>query len=142
MGSILEAAIAFTGTSIVGGITWDVIKGNGLNLLKSFEQKFLNSSFFVDKKQCEDFFKTIATNESNSEKRPFNDIRTVFEESTDKDYSDDFQKMFIDWISENQDVIRDLNRNNYNHTATININAKQIATHNGVINIIGNQINN
>lgn len=142
MGSILEAAIAFTGTSIVGGITWDVIKGSGLNLLKSFEQKFLNSNFFVDKYQCEEFIKTIATKESNSEKRPFNDIRTAFEESTDKNYSDDFQKMFIDWVRENQDVIKNLNRNKHSHTATININAKQIATHNGVINIIGNQINN
>lgn len=141
MSSILEAAIAFTGTSIVGGITWDVIKDGGLKLLKSFERKFLDRNFFVDEKQCGDFIKAIATTESISEKRPFNDIRTVFEECTDKDYNDDFQKLFIDWISENQEVFKDLNRNYNNQTATININAKQIATHNGVINVIGNQIN-
>lgn len=105
--TILEQSLVFIGSSIASGITWDVLKTSGSNIIKNFKEKFLKKNVFENEGQCDEFLERISSNPSNSIKKPFNDVQTIFEDITDNEtvnFSEEFQL----WLKENEEKLKDL----------------------------------
>lgn len=66
--SILETLLNSVQASIIGGITWDIIKTAGKGLIDKFKDKFKKNGSFETDDQCESFLKDIATKTPNSRK--------------------------------------------------------------------------
>lgn len=131
--SILVTAATFIGTSIVGGITWDIIKGGMLKT--SFVDK-LKIFFNNDPILTEKYMEVISTTPSLSKKRPFNDLKSIYEELTDTDTPIGFEESLKEWIKENEKIFNTVSAS----TGTFNIK-NQVSMDSSTINNIGTQNN-
>ncbi|MFW2503604.1 hypothetical protein [Clostridium diolis] len=131
--SILVTAATFIGTSIAGGITWDVIKGGILKT--SFVDK-LKKFFNNDPILTEKYIEVISTTPSLSKKRPFNDLKSIYEELTDNDTPIGFEETLKEWIKENEKIFNTVSAS----TGTFNIK-NQVSMDSSTINNIGTQNN-
>ncbi|MBN1054935.1 hypothetical protein DVW05_06175 [Clostridium botulinum] len=137
--TILNSLINFLGGSITSGITWDILKSNGLKIIDSFSTK-LRGYFNNDDKVTKEYLEKICKEITRSNKKPFNDARTIYEEDTDNEF-ENFENPLSEWIKENIREFIELSKNNINQSGTININAPQTASGNSVINNVVNQVN-
>jgi len=140
METIFMSIFTYVAGSTLSGITWDVIKGSGEKVIDSFKTKFKDKSYFKCDDEYEKFLKIIFEKQSNSKKRPFNDLKTEFEEFTDIDYSNEVEKIFSEWILENESFLRKSKENSINQSGVININGQQNASSGGTIYNIANQV--
>lgn len=132
--SILNNTIAFISTSIGGGITWDIIKSGILKIsfVNKFKRFFNNDDILTEK-----YIKEISTTQSLSAKRPFNDIKTMYEELTNTDMPKGFEECISEWIKENKDS---LNKSLNSSNNVFNIK-NQVANNSSTINNINTQNN-
>jgi hypothetical protein len=131
--TILTNVAQFIGTSVASQLTWELVKSGALRI--SFIKKF-RKFFDNDDKLTEKYIKEISTKKSLSEKRPFNDIRSIYENLTDTDMPEQFSSCISEWIKQNE--------HNFNmHTKTQNtFNIKnQISYDSSTINNINTQNN-
>lgn len=110
--TILESILSFTGMSIASGVSWDVLKMSGKNIISGFKKLFLKNDSFSEEKQCEEFLRLITINKPNSKKNPYNDIKSIYEDIVDKP-KENFIDIFKQWITENKEDFSKMN--NYNN---------------------------
>ena len=83
--TILEAVLSlagFTGSSIAGGLTWDILKHSGAKIIRSFKSRFASG----EKKRF-----------SGEEENPYKDVKIIYEDyaqNPDEDFIAEFQQ----WI--------------------------------------------
>lgn len=119
--TILEQSLAFIGTSIAGGITWDLLKSSGSTIIESFKSKFKNSNNFTNDEQCIDFLERIVSRLSNSSKNPLRDIQITYEDITDNvNNAEIFTKDFKDWLIDHESDFKNLVTRN-SQSAFLNI---------------------
>ena len=78
--TILEAVLSlagFTGSSIAGGLTWDILKHSGAKIIRSFKSRFASGEKkrFSGEEECEEFLKELAEKTPNSSKISFEQMR-------------------------------------------------------------------
>ena len=61
METVLMGAITFLGSSIAGGITWDMLKEGGKWILNGFQERFVKAGHFQDKDEAEQFIRDISS---------------------------------------------------------------------------------
>ncbi|WP_147564662.1 hypothetical protein [Clostridium tyrobutyricum] len=131
--TILTNVAQFIGTSIASQLTWELVKSGALKI--SFIKKF-RKFFNNDDRLTEEYIKEISTKKSLSEKRPFNDIRSIYENLTNTDMPEQFNNCISEWIKQNE--------HNFNIYAksqsTFNIR-NQISCDSSTINNINTQNN-
>lgn len=140
METIFISIFSYVSGSVLSGITWDVIKGSGQKIVDSFKEKFKGNNYFINDEQCDNFLEIVFDKKSTSKKRPFNDLRVEYEELTDKNYTEEFECLFSDWINENKIFFEKYNNNSINQSGTININGHQNVSNGGAIYNIVNQV--
>lgn len=100
--TILEAVLSlagFTGSSIAGGLTWDILKHSGAKIIRSFKSRFASGEKkrFSGEEECEEFLKELAEKTPNSRKNPYKDVKIIYEDyaqNPDEDFIAEFQQ----WI--------------------------------------------
>lgn len=133
--TIMEAILSlagFTGTSIAGGITWDLLKLSGVKIIQSFKNKFGkgDKKYFRKDDDCESFLKDLLEKNPNSKKNPYKDVRNIYEDYTDTP-DDSFIGEFKEWIEDNKDNFEQM-KDIILQTASVRINT-QINTGSGKI---------
>lgn len=133
--TIMEAILSlagFTGTSIAGGITWDLLKLSGVKIIQSFKNKFGkgDKKYFRKDDDCENFLKDLVEKNPNSKKNPYKDVCNIYEDYTDTP-DDSFIGEFKEWIEDNKENFEQM-KNITLQTASVRIN-KQINTGSGKI---------
>lgn len=142
METIFLSIFNYALNSSLSGITWDIIKQRGEKVIGSFKRKARLINSFEKEEDADKFLEIIFKKQPTSQKRPFNDLKTEYEELTDKDYTEDFQKLFTDWITENKTFFNECIDRNISQSGVIYINAQQTATMGGKVYNIANQFNN
>lgn len=142
MKTIFLSILSFTFNSALSGITWDILKQKGEKLIENFKIKTLSKEYFNNEDDCYKFLEILFKKQATSTKRPLNDLRIEYEELTNKDYTKEFEDLFIEWIKENKNFFNENTSNNINQVGVVNINAEQTATDGGQIYNIANQYNN
>lgn len=140
MGTVLEGALSFIGTSIAGGVTWDILRGSGLKLFNSFKDNFTDKGYFNSEQEIEDFIKDLVIREIYNQKNPFRDICGIHEKVTNLDNSEMFAEDFKFWLERNKHKFEDNDNNNIHQSSVINIYGTQSASHGGKIINVGNSV--
>lgn len=130
--NILEAVLNFTGGTIVSGLTWDLMKGQGNNLVQLFKNIFTKKSFFETEEECERFFKEIIIKTPNSKKTPLRDVKNIYEDIVEID-NDDFIVFFEEWIKRNLDDFIKIAKSDDNRVK-VNINSQTNSGSGQIIN--------
>lgn len=138
MSTVLESALSFVGTSVAGGVTWDILKGRGLHLYDCFQKRFKNPVYFQTNEEIESFIEDINSKEIYNVKSPFKDVESIYEKCTDKENKGNFIKDFKEWLTLYKNEFGMISENIVSQSATININGTVSATHGGKIEIAGN----
>lgn len=99
METILMEVLKFIGTSMAGGLTWDVLKGSGSRIIASFKKRFIDAKHFQDESQVEQFLKDISSKESLNKRHPLEDVWAVYDNCTGREANVLFQMEFKDWIN-------------------------------------------
>lgn len=101
METLLYAALSFLGTSIAGGITWDVIKSSGQHIIRSFKTKFVSLKFINSEEDAEKLMKAILQNEPYNINCPLDDIWNLYYKYTGRVATEEFQDTLKDWLLDN-----------------------------------------
>ncbi len=110
--TILEAAIvAHLGTSIAGGLTWDLIKDGGKHLIQKFQEKFVSNNSFENIDECNCFMQEISTLQVYNEKLPFRNVEDVHMKITEKENTQ-FIELFKTWLDESAEELKTLANDN------------------------------
>lgn len=118
--TILQAVLGFMGSSITSGITWDIIKTSGEKIINKFVNNFIKSGSFKNEDESKSFLKMIADNNAISKKKPFNDVKSIYEEITEKD-STEFIELFEKWIKDNFNEFEKLQQDGYKQSVSVKI---------------------
>lgn len=139
METILMEVLKFIGTSMAGGITWDILKENGSRILSSFKERFINAKHFQDESQAEQFLMDISSTGSLNKRRPLEDVWAVYDNCTGREADDLFQTEFEDWIHNHKADFEHLGQE-AGLQSGISIQ-KQVNKDNAHVTNIGNQYN-
>lgn len=107
--SILEAFSQWVTTNwaastIVGGISWDLVKSH---LLIPFKNKL--GKYFVDETMIETYLHELQEGKVVNKNKPFRDVEDKYEEIIGRDMPEGFIDGVKEFIIENKKVIDDLN---------------------------------
>ncbi len=133
--TILEATLNFVGASVASGITWDLLKILGTEILSSFKLKFISEKYFKDENQCNIFFENITNKETFSEKKPLRDVQNVYVDITENE-TIKFDQEFELWLREYKECFEKLILKS-SQNASVNIGSQ---TNTGSGNIINTGI--
>lgn len=138
METLLYAALSFLGTSIAGGITWDVIKSSGQHIIKSFKSKFVDLKFVNSEEDAEKLMQAILQNEPYNMNCPLDDIWNLYYKYTGRVATVEFQDTLKNWLLDN---VTELNMlANQVPKSSIYI-GKQTIKDNANVTFIGTQFN-
>lgn len=140
MATVLEEALSFIGTSIAGGVTWDILRGSGLKLFNSFKDNFYDKGYFNSEQEIENFIEDLVIREIYNQKNPFKDICGIHEKVTNLDNSKMFAEDFKLWLERNKHAFEGKDYNSIQQSAVINIYGTQSASKGGKIINIGNSV--
>lgn len=139
METILMEVLKFIGTSMAGGITWDVLKEGGSKLLAGFKNRFVNAGHFQDESLAEEFLKEISSRQSLNKRRPLEDVWTVYDNCTGREADVLFQTEFKDWINHYREDLECLGKSVKLQNGIFI--QKQVNKGNAKVTNIGNQYN-
>ena len=133
--NVLEQVLTFIGSSVVSGVTWDVLKTAGTNIIRNFKQKFLRKDIFTSEEQAEKFLEKISSMPSNNIEESKENIKKVYQETTGNDKVNFFEE-FFEWIKVNKEEFAKLSSNSI-QISSINVKSQ---TNTGSGNIINTGI--
>ncbi len=108
METVLMGAITFLGSSIAGGITWDMLKAGGKWILNGFQERFVKAGHFQDKDEAEQFIRDISSKELLHKRHPMEDVWAVYDNCTGKEAGALFQAEFQDWLNSSREDFKRL----------------------------------
>lgn len=120
--TILESTLNFVGASIASGITWDLLKTLGTEILRKFKLRFVSEKYFKDENQCEAFLEYITNKETLSDKKPLRDVQNVYVDITENE-TIKFDLEFELWLKENKEDFEKLILKS-SQTASVNIGSQ------------------
>lgn len=132
--TILQEILSFIGTSIAGGITWDVLKKSGADLISLFKSLFTNRGFFKNEKDAEKFLNKIADNEPYNE-NPLEDAYSIYRKCSGKEITEEFKEDFDLWIKENAENFKNISSKSHTIVNGIYIGKQEAKDSAHIINI-------
>ncbi|AMJ41008.1 hypothetical protein [Anaerotignum propionicum] len=133
--TILESTLNFVGASIASGITWDLLKTLGTEILSKFKLKFISEKYFKDENQCDAFLEIITNKDTFNDKKPLRDVQNVYVDITENETIKFVQEYEL-WLKENKEDFEKLILK-FSQTASVNIGNQ---TNTGSGNIINTGI--
>ncbi len=130
--NILEQVLTFIGSTVVSGVTWDVLKTSGTNIIRNFKQKFLSKAIFTSEEQAEKFLEKISSTPSNSIEESKENIKEVYQETTGNDKVNFFEE-FFEWVKDNKEEFAKLSSNSI-QISSINIRSQSNRGSGNIIN--------
>lgn len=130
--NVLEQVLTFIGSSVVSGVTWDVLRMSGTSIIRSFKQKFLSKDFFTNEEQAEKYLETISSISSDSIEESEEKMEKVYQEMTGNDKVKIFGE-FVEWVKDNQEEFAKLSSNSI-QISSINIKSQSNRGSGNIIN--------
>ncbi len=106
--SILSEIVMFSTSSIVSGITWDILKKEGKKIIYSFKKRFIENKCFDEENECEECLKRLVLEESISKSDPYASAILVYKDISGKRTIDKFKVELEEWIGENKKELEDI----------------------------------
>lgn len=132
--NLLSQILIFLGSSIAGGITWDILKKSGSFIISQFNDKF--TYFFEDENNAVLYLKELSTNEIDVNINPFEYATTLYNKFPLTKNENEFRDTLEEWFIHNAEAFEQLQ----NHNISIQIN-KLNTSSKSAVTIIGIQNN-
>lgn len=130
--NVLEQVLTFIGSSVVSGVTWDVLRMSGTSIIRSFKQKFLSKGFFTSEEQAEKYLETVSSISSDNIEESEEKMEKVYQETTGNDKVKIFGE-FVEWVKDNQEEFAKLFSNSI-QISSINIKSQSNTGSGNIIN--------